>query len=153
MPSRTRHERRLDLVGPEGLRALGHEGRDHGAPAGLRPQNALWPVAHVLVAPLAQRRERDVQLEAFRGEPVFEALRALAVADPLQDPLLDEAPEPVGEHVPRDAEALLKLVEAALPEEDVADDQQRPALAHHLERTRDRAVLAVVVAPEHGETI
>ena len=53
------------------------------------------------------------------------------------------------EHVARDPEALLELVETAPAEEDVTNDQERPALAHHFERTRDRAILALVVASQH----
>src|SRR5262245_31352345 len=105
------------------------------------------------VAPLAQRRQGDVELAALRGEPVLEARRALAVRDSLQDRLRHQPVEPVGEDVPRNSEALLELVEPAQPEEDVADDEQRPALADDLERPRDRAVLALVAALQHAETL
>ena len=51
----------------------------------------------------------------------------------------------------RDVEAPLEVVEAADAEQEVADDQQRPALADDLERPRHRAGLARVVASErHG---
>ena len=45
------------------------------------------------------------------------------------------------QHVARDPEVLLDLVEAAQPEEHVAHDQKRPALADDLERSGDRARL------------
>ena len=38
-------------------------------------------------------------------------------------------------------------------EEDVADDQERPALADDLERPGDRAVLSFVVAFQHGSSV
>ena len=63
--------------------------------------------------------------------------------------MLDEPLEPRLQHVARDAEIRLQLVEAAHAEEDVADDQQRPALADDLERAGDRADLVVVVVAEH----
>ena len=93
----------------------------------------------------------------FRSRPfgvsaVLVSLGPLAVADALEDALVDEPAEAVGEDVARDAEALLELVEAAAAEEGVADDQERPALADDLERPRDRAVLAVVVALQHVPT-
>jgi hypothetical protein len=68
----------------------------------------------------------------------------------LQDPFLYQPVEPVGEDVPRDSKALLELVETAEAEEDVADDEERPALANDLERPRDRAVLALVAALQHA---
>ena len=53
-----------------------------------------------------------------------------------------------GEHRARDVEMALQVAEAAHPEEQVAHDQQRPALAHDLERARERAGLAGVVGPQ-----
>jgi hypothetical protein len=90
----------------------------------------------VLVPPLPQACECDVELAAFVGHPVLVALGPLAVADALQDPLLDEAVQPVGEDVAGDPEALLELLEAAQAKEAVADDQERPGLADDLERAR-----------------
>jgi hypothetical protein len=104
----------------------------------------------VLVAPLSETGEGDVEVTPLSREPVLEPLRALAVAHLLQDALLHQAVQAVGENVTGDAEALLELVEAAEPEERVADNQQRPALADDLERPGDRAVLALVVAVEQS---
>ena len=44
----------------------------------------------------------------------------------------------------------MEVTEAAHAVERVTNDQQRPALADHLERAGDRAVLAFVVLTEHG---
>src|SRR5436190_468985 len=110
------------------------------------PRRALREVA---VAPLHQREEGEAKLAALVGEAILEALGPLAVADALEDADVDEPVEAVGEDVARDAEAREQLVEPAAPERDVADDQQRPPVAHDLERAGDRANLAVVGAPEH----
>src|SRR6185437_6512570 len=47
----------------------------------------------------------------------------------------------------------LEVAEPADAVEGVADDEERPALAHDLEGACDRAVLALVVLPEHGRSI
>ena len=67
----------------------------------------------------------------------------------LEHPVLQQPPQACLQHVARDTEVGLDLVEAAKPEEHVAHDQQRPALAHHLERAGDAAYLVVVVISEH----
>ncbi len=43
----------------------------------------------------------------------------------------------------------MEIAEAADAVERVSDDQHRPALADHLQRTSDRAVLTFVVLTEH----
>src|SRR5581483_4644414 len=94
-----------------------------------------------------------VELASPAGQPVLEPLRPLAVPHPAQDARLDEPVQAVGQHVAGDAEALLELAEPPDPEEDVADDQQRPPLPDELERPGDRAVLPFVVAPQHTPTL
>src|SRR5581483_5608599 len=94
-----------------------------------------------------------VQVAALLRQPVLVALGALLVEHPVEDPLLDEAVEALGQHIAGDTEARLELVEAAPAEEGVADDQERPALADDLQGAGDRAVLAVVVAPEHASRL
>src|SRR4051794_25947554 len=127
-----RHE--LDVPRPERLGALRDDRRDDGLAVTASARRARRPLRDVAVAPLHEREQRDAELRPLLGQPVLVALGALAVANPLEDPLLDEPGEPVREHVARDAEALLELVEAADAEEGVADDEQCPALADELER-------------------
>ena len=47
----------------------------------------------------------------------------------------------------------MEVVEAADPVERVAEDQQRPSLADHLERAGERAILGWVVLAEHAVSI
>jgi hypothetical protein len=54
--------------------------------------------------------------------------------------VLDKRVQAHGQHVAGDAEPLLELIEAGDPQEGVAQDQQCPPLADHLERAGDRAV-------------
>ena len=66
------------------------------------------------------------------------AQRALLVGDALDHAMLLQARQTGLQNVARDPEVRLELVEAPQPEQDVAHDQQRPALAHHLECAGDR---------------
>jgi len=51
-----------------------------------------------------------------------------------QNPLVDEPPEPIREHVARHAEVALEVVEAPQAEEPIADPEQGPAVTRDLER-------------------
>ena len=72
-----------------------------------------------------------------RGEELWPAVHALM-----------QWGEPRGEHRARDVEVSLEVAEAPHPEEQVAHDQQRPALADDLERARERAGLSGIVGAE-----
>src|SRR4051812_39863648 len=93
----------------------------------------------VAVAPLHQRDDRRPEVEPLLAEAVLEALGALLVAVALDQALVDQPLEPLGQDVARDAEIALEVVEPAHPEERVADDEQRPAVAEDLEGAGDRA--------------
>jgi hypothetical protein len=58
---------------------------------------------------------------------------------------LKQAVEALGEHGARHSEARGEVAEAPHPEERVANDQQRPALADDFERARHRAPLCRVI--------
>src|SRR4051812_45030643 len=103
----------------------------------------------VAVAPLHQRDDRRPQVDALLAEAVLEALRALLVAMALEQSLVGQALEAVGQHIAGDAEVALEVVEAAHAEEGVADDEQRPPDAEHLEGAGDGAVLLIVRAGQH----
>ena len=121
------------------------------------PPHSLWTISiggpvgagGVAVAPGEQGDQRRPEVEPLLGEEVLVALRALLVGAPFEDVLVDQPLQPGGEHVAGDAEALLQLAEAPVAVHHVADDQQRPALADHLERLGDRADLAGIVVTQH----
>jgi hypothetical protein len=131
----------------------GHEHRADGAAVGATPREAWRLVGKMPVAPLHQGDQRDGELAPLLRQLVLETRRSLAVGGSLQDPFVDQPGEAVTEDVSRDTEALLELVEAPQPEEDVSHDQERPPLADELERARDRAVLALVRSLEHARTL
>src|SRR6266511_6105492 len=146
-----RHQ--LEIVGPDDGPVLGDEAdRDAGSVA-ASARDPWWLVGEVAVTPLHQRKQDEAEFAALLGEPVLESLGSLVVGDALEHALGDEAVQAVGEHVARDAEAVEELVEATMAENDVADDQQRPAVADHFERASDRTDLAVVVPLQHGASI
>jgi hypothetical protein len=72
----------------------------------------------------------------------------LGVRSPLEDAVLDQAGESVGEHRLWDVEVGVEVVETAHPKEGVTEDQQRPALADDLQRACEGAVLRYVVLAE-----
>jgi hypothetical protein len=103
----------------------------------------------VAVAPVEQGDQGGPEVEPLLGQEVLVAIGALLVAASLEDVLVEQALQAGREHVAGDPERGLDLAEAAVAVEDVADDQQRPALADHLQRVGDRTELIRIVATEH----
>ena len=106
----------------------------------------------VAVAPVRQRDHDRPEVDALLGQVVLEALRALLIEAALEDAVVDESLQAVGEHVAGDAEIALEVLEAADAEERVAQQQDRPAVAEDLERAGDGAVLGFVRAGQHGSS-
>ncbi len=86
------------------------------------------------LAPLPQRDHRRQQRKPLFGQRIGDL--AAIVGHPLarEDAVIDQPREPVGEDVARDPELGLELLEMVQPVERRAQDQERPALAHRLER-------------------
>ena len=93
--------------------------------------------------------QRWPEVEALLGEEVLVAGRVFGIGPAFEDLFVNEALEARREDVAGDAEALLDLSEAAVAVHHRAHDQQRPALADHLESLGDRVVDAGIVAPQH----
>ena len=133
--------RRLDVAGravPAGVRSVAADDVREEAP---RARGGV-----VALAPLHQRVDRRPQLLAARGQEQLVAPRR--VRPPLDHARLDERVQARRQDRARDVEVALEVGEAAHAEEQVAQDQQRPALADDLERARQRAALAWVVGSE-----
>ena len=103
----------------------------------------------MLVPPLHQGDHQRPQIEALLGQEVLVALRALAVGPALEDSLVQQALEAVGEDVPGDAEGALHLGELPVAVEHLADHEEGPALADQFQAPRDRADLALVFLAKH----
>src|SRR5215813_10344962 len=106
-------------------------------------------VGHPAITPTEQRDDHRVQIAAFFGQLVLEARRPLLIADALEDAVLDELLQAVGEDMAGGAEVGLKFLEAARAQKGLAQDEQRPAIADHRQAARDRASLLADLAPTH----
>jgi hypothetical protein len=97
------------------------------------------PAGHVLVAPLGDGDDDAVEVEPLLRQPILPARRARLVALAPEHAVLDQLRQAIGEPVAAHAEARLKAFEAALPEERVAQDEQRPS-----DRRRRKSARAIV---------
>src|SRR6266516_4286994 len=145
--ARSGHE--LDLFEAQMVAAPRDKRGDHGFLVALCAREHRRLLAAVRVAPLPQADERDMEVAAFAAQVVFVPLRPFLVGNPLEDSFVDEPAKTVGEHLPRDPEVSLELVESTQSQQCVPDDQQRPSLTDHLQGACDRTVLAFIGALEH----
>src|SRR5262245_37892384 len=107
---------------------------------------------HVSRAPLGEGADDHAELPTLVREVVFRPRRMLGVELAGDEPLLLHQLEPLGEQVRRDAlQRRLEILELAVPAEEVANDEQRPALADHLEGFRDGTRLTI--ASGHGPSV
>jgi len=92
-------------------------------------------------SPIEQRLQHRAERATFRGQQIFGARRVLLVEAPLDDAGFFEALQPGGQRIRADAgERLLEILELARPfEQQVAQDQDRPALADDVECAGNRA--------------
>src|SRR2546425_10411701 len=97
--------------------------------------------ARVALAPLAHCRNDRTHALAAVGQLVLEPGRMLAVEAPRDQSLLLQRLEARGKRVGRHAgERVLQILEALRAlDQQIAQDENRPALADQVERARDRA--------------
>ena len=94
----------------------------------------------VRVPPLAHGGQNGPQVPTALGKAVVIAHGPLVVGRPLEHSSPDKVGEALVEHVARDPQAFLELIEAGHAKEGVADNQHRPPLPHHLETLSDGTV-------------
>ena len=100
-----------------------------------------------VVAPARERAEHGHQLARALGQLVVHARRHLAVALARQQAVGDHPVQPRAQLLGRDAgQHALQLDEPARAGGEVADDEQRPLVAHEIERAGVRRPLVVRVA-------
>ena len=92
----------------------------------------------VAVGPAHQPDDHRIQVEGAVGQPVLVPVGVGAIAHALEHPVGDELSQALGEDVARDAEVALHLAIAAHPEERLAQDQKRPAIAEDVHAELDR---------------
>src|SRR5204863_18378 len=139
---------RTDELEPDGLAAITvREQRLRACGAG-----------RVAVAPLHQRDEHGIKVQALVGQPVLvtAALPMLLVRDLPQQALVHQPRQPVAQDLPGRLGAALHVVEAADPVEHLAQYEEGPLLADDAHGRADRAVGAVVVedpGPSHARML
>ena len=92
-------------------------------------------------SPQAVIAEEDVAelQEPLVREEVVVADGLVRVGAALDDSVVEEVVEPLGEYLAGDAEVALEIVEAADPDEEVSEDEWGPGLAGDVEAARDGA--------------
>src|SRR5258705_10313122 len=90
--------------------ALGDEGGHQGLAIAFAARERRWLVVQVLVAPLPETDQGDVEVKPHARELVVVAILPGAVRDRLENPLFDQSVEAIGGDVAGDAQALLELV-------------------------------------------
>jgi hypothetical protein len=122
---------------PAGLSATG--------PPGHRSQVTghwllRWPPAGVTHAPVHHRAQDRPQLLTPRRQPVFDPWGVIAVATRRDDAGLDQPPQSIRKDVGRNAlRRAQELGKASLPSDQVANHEERPAVADEIQRARDGA--------------
>src|SRR5262245_34198093 len=110
---------------------------------------------HERPAPHRQRAYHETEPTPAVGERVRGARRALRVELARHQSLTLHSPQAVGEQLRRYAGQLVtQILESRGAPQQVADDEERPALANQIERLRDWAVLTVPLrhAPKYSGT-
>jgi hypothetical protein len=102
------------------------------------------------VAPSEQRQQYRAEIAAALGQYIFVARRVLVVAAALEQTGFDQSIQPTRQDIRGDAEALLKLVEPPQAVKRIAQDQDRPPLAHTVEAAGDWALHIAVAFTLHG---
>ena len=94
----------------------------------------------VAVAPGHEGEDHRAEIPPPFGQDVFVARRALIVEAAFQEAGFHQRGEAARQHVGRDAEALLELIEAGVAVQGIPEDQDAPPFAHALQAAGDRTL-------------
>ena len=119
---------------------------DHADGGVVRPHNPA-------VAPLDEGDDDGDEIAAFFGETVVLALAARRGGDALKDVVRDQPLKPFAENIPCDAEMALEIAKPARAEIGLADDQEGPPFADHVERLGEGAAGIRKTDSFHDETM
>src|ERR1019366_6965143 len=108
----------------------------------------------VAVAPGGHGHQHAIEVAALVGQGVFVAGRMLVVEALFQYAVADQAFQPRGQHVAGDAQPLLPLLETPHVGEGVAQNEEGPGVADHLQGGRYGADLPRIVRrASHGRDV
>src|SRR5437762_258292 len=100
-----------------------------------------------VVAPAQHRDQWPVEILALFRQRILVTLGLILIFATHEDSFRDQPVETIGQDVGRDAELVLKVIEAAYAEERFANDHETPAVADHFKRLCHRTWTAAI---EHG---
>jgi hypothetical protein len=103
----------------------------------------------VLIAPMHKPNQDRVKAKASLGEAVLIARRRILISHFRKYIVFYQVREPFSQHASRNAKSRLKVVKAADTQERFTQHKQRPPIADHGERPRQRAILLTEVLPSH----
>src|SRR4051794_14677082 len=103
--------------------------------------------------PEGQQDGRQLATRFRHAVLVAGSAAGLAVLRPLEDALVDELGQPLGQEVARALQHLVELLEARRAVEALPKNQQRPLLADDLQGAGDRAVTGLVVRALHPHEV
>ncbi len=83
------------------------------------------------VGPIDQRHQHRIERLAPVGQPVFVAQGAVLISLAAQHAGPLQLAQPVRQHMPRDPQPVLHLLEPANAQKAIAQHQHGPAVAHH----------------------
>src|SRR3977135_38892 len=108
-------------------------------------------LAGKFLAPLPQRDQYRKHSASLRCQHIFLVGAAVGSRHRHQDAVVDQRAQPDRQDIFRQTDVLLEFAEAADAHQGVPDDQQRPPVADHVQRSRDRAFrLFKTCAFHHG---
>src|SRR5207245_2302473 len=100
-----------------------------------------------------QREQRRIEIAPLRGEMIFRsaAMAGLGIIPLCEDAGGNQRLQPRAQHAPAALERAGEIVKARQPVNGLAEDQQRPLLAQHVQRPLDAAILQVVLEARMNE--
>ena len=112
---------------------------DRATIAGIDQHRAGGHAGFPALAPLAKGDHRGQQRNALFGQLIFDLAAILGQRRALQNAVFGQSGEAIGEDVARDAQLRLKFLEMLQAVERRAQNEERPALPHRLQRCRQAA--------------
>jgi hypothetical protein len=104
---------------------------------------------HPAIAPSGHGGHQGIQIKTLFREPILESRRALFVGDAAEDSIKHQFAQAVRQAMRRQLQIMLDRLEPSDAEEHVTEDQHRPAIADHRQRSSYRAGHRVDLLPSH----
>lgn len=107
----------------------------------------------IFIAPVNETHQHRIETKALFRKPIFVPQGCILIDRFLQNAMIHEVPEPLGQHPPGNPQILLKIVKSTYTEERLTQDQKCPAVPHYRKRPRKRTVFPVQFLPLHARNL